>query len=36
MGENQLNSIKEVLEQDSKEIAGLVATLNLAKRDLAI
>ncbi len=35
MGENQLASVREVLETDGKEIARLVKTLNAAKRDIA-
>ena len=36
MGENQLVSIKEVLENDSKEIADMVKKINLAKRDVTV
>jgi hypothetical protein len=36
MGANQLLSVREVLEADSKEIARLVKMANEAKRDLAI
>ena len=36
MGDNQLNSIKEVLQQDSKTIADLVKKLSQAKRDLSL
>ena len=36
MGENQLASIKEVLERDSKEIADMVKKVNYAKRDVTV
>ena len=36
MGDNQLKSIKEVLQGDSKEIANLVNIVNSAKKDLAV
>ena len=34
MGDNQLGAIKEVLEQDGKDISDMVARLQDAKRDL--
>ena len=36
MGENQLNSIKDILKEDSEEITALVKSLNMAKKDLAV
>ncbi len=36
MDENQLKSVKEVLEQDSKQIADIVKAVNNIKRDLAV
>ena len=36
MGDNQLASVREVLEGDGKEIARLIRIANEAKRDLAV
>ena len=36
MGDNQLASVKEVLEGDDAEIKRLVRITNEAKRDLAV
>ena len=36
MGDNQLGSVKEVLEGDGAEIARLIRITNEAKRDLAV
>ena len=36
MGDNQLASVREVLEGDGREIARLVRLANEAKRDLAV
>lgn len=36
MGDNQLQSIKEVLQQDGKDISVLVRSLQEAKKDLAV
>ena len=36
MDENQIESVKEVLEKDGKEIEEMIKTINLAKRDLAV
>ena len=36
IGENQVNSIKEVLKKDSEEIHDLVKILNDSKKDLAV
>ena len=36
MGENQLVSIKEVLEQDSRDIADMIKKINFAKKDMTV
>ncbi len=36
MGDNQLGSVKEVLEQDSHDIAEVVQRVNMVRRDLAV
>jgi chromosome segregation ATPase len=36
MGENQMNSVKEILQKDSKQIAELVKSVNAAKKDLGM